>query len=238
MVSIQENATWLFHAAAICLFTLIGLSLAWATARMLIKEGHIGRWLARVLVRMGHDYSTGKHSPNPIKVINGGPGGHELPYMARVIWTPNTRWGQGYFHCFLRHDEDRDPHDHPFGFTTIPLNKSYVEEVFDKDTHCFKLVCVRRWRRHYRPAEHCHRVIAVLNDERDPRSMSETAFPLFTIVWRGASGRQWGFWTYRDNPLTRGWVHWKDYVIGRGGDNLPGPADHMCPGGTTVQEKL
>lgn len=203
----------------------------------LIESGKVGRFIARALVALGHDYSTGAQSRNPIKVINGGPGGHETPYMARVIWTPNTRWGQGYFHCFLRHDIDRDPHDHPFAFTTIPLNRSYVEEVFDKDTHCFRYVHVRRWRKHYRPSEHCHRVVGCVYGD-DPRNFSESAFPLFTIVWRGASKRTWGFWTYRDNPLARGWVKWTEYVVGKGGDNLAGPADHMCPGGTSVAEKL
>ena len=43
----------------------------------------------------------------------------------------DTRWGGLYVHHFLRSDQDRDLHDHPWHFTSLILWGGYVEELPD-----------------------------------------------------------------------------------------------------------
>lgn len=183
---------------------------------------------------------------SPVRVIVGGPDGkNHSAYMVRLMFTPSTPWGQLYVHVFYREDLDRDPHDHPFGFWTWPVNQGYVEEVFEHDerpwmrvhhrwldehgqerrehfpgTHCFREQHVAQGRWHYRPATHTHRILRT----------DSGRWPLVTIVWRGPTTRKWGFWTYARTRSERTWTHWKEYVYGRGLDNLPGDADRNCPG--------
>lgn len=161
----------------------------------------------------------------PIVRIFGGPA-QDTCYMTRGILTPPTRRGQLYLHVFHREDLDRDPHDHPFDFWTLPLNKGYIEDVYSEGSECFLRVHVPRWRWSFRPAEHCHRVVET-DDGR---------WPLVTLVWRGPSKRRWGFWVHTREALDatkRRWVLWKDYIFGgeSANANLPG-RDVNCPGAT------
>lgn len=108
--------------------------------------------------------STGPYGINTI--VKGG-----KKYMTR-IWLGRLR-----VHIFYRGDEDRDPHDHPWSFSTFPLS-SYVEEVTERITpfpapvigegdaarfapiaYQTRLQVVPAWRWNYRPATHCHRVV-------------------------------------------------------------------------------
>lgn len=89
-----------------------------------------------------------------------------------------------------------------------------------------------RWT--YRPATHCHRVLGrysgvyftsggVAAGEM-ASAAAEWRIPLadrrriVTIVWRGRSGRRWGFLKFRDGRFC--WVHWKEYIF-RGGKTAP-----------------
>lgn len=170
----------------------------------------------------------------PVVRIYGGPEGAESRkcYMTRVLLGPATRWGQLYLHVFHREDIDRDPHDHPFAFWTMPLNCDYFEEVYEhreNNTGCFKILRVPRWRISYRPAEHTHRIV---NTTR-----RGNPWPLVTLVWRSTSVRKWGFWCHTDtDPRPRYWVHYLNY-LDRGATsgpsaNVPG-IDEACPGHTT-----
>lgn len=182
----------------------------------------------------------------PVVRIYGGPEGRaeRTVYMTRVLIGPKTRWGQCYLHVFHRSDIDRDPHDHPFGFWTLPLNDSYIEEVFvherldgipDKPqawTHprkpCFMEVTVPRLRWTYRASTHTHRVDRTASGR----------WPLVTLVWRGPTERSWGFWChdnsyrYHGMPASRfrRFVPWKEYVFEGQHANEQGD-DIMCPGG-------
>lgn len=159
----------------------------------------------------------------PIVRIYGGPEGQRSTvYMTRVIWCPQTRFGAGYLHVFHREDVDRDPHDHPFDYWTLPINQGYWEHVYSPK-NCFRMVRVPAWRWSHRPAEHRHRVVR-----------TETGrWPLVTIVWRGPGRRKWGFWVRRfQGSPDRFWVYYRNYVYGSDGlylGNLGGP-DVNCPG--------
>lgn len=108
-------------------------------------------------------------------------GRFECPYLERrILWLG---WFTLRYHKFLRSDEDRSLHDHPWWFVTFPLD-AYDEMVplpcgkigfADSERHT-----VKRWRFHYRPASYMHRVM-----------LRKT--PTRTIVVTGARTRRWGF---------------------------------------------
>ena len=71
--------------------------------------------------------------------------------------TPNTRWGSLRLHVFHRGDMDRDPHDHPMNFWTLPLN-TYFEAVMDGRGE-LTMNAVKAFCLHHREARYSHRVV-------------------------------------------------------------------------------
>lgn len=143
------------------------------------------------------------------------------PYMTRA-WIGRLR-----LHIFYRGDLDPDPHDHPWPFWTFPLT-SYVEEV---TTYQYRrpwdhkiasadkqLQVVEKFRLHYRPATHCHRVLGLYygldsyNGGKASPMVKEGK--VVTIVWRGKEERAWGFLKTRDGKWC--WVAFRDYVFNGG----------------------
>lgn len=110
--------------------------------------------------------------------------------------------GGVFLHRICRSDDDPDPHDHPWDFTTFVLCGGYVDEqwVMRRDADG---VPVRSFRSYEtvpvfakvsRPAEHVHRVL--LNSGRHA----------WTLVLAGPYRRSWGF-VKKD-----GWVYFKQYL--------------------------
>lgn len=99
-----------------------------------------------------------------------------------------TRWGNLYLHHFLRSDNDRHFHDHPWSFITLLLSSGYWEHT-PRGTF---------WRRRFsllfRPAEWQHWV--------------EILRPVWTLILVRPKRREWGFIT------ERGWVQWRRYERG------------------------
>lgn len=159
-----------------------------------------------------------------IRIYGGAEGSRSTVYMTRVVLLPFKwirKYGGLYLHIFHREDLDRDPHDHPFGYWTLPINQGYFEEVYDAETECFKVVRAPRLRWSHRPATHIHRV-----------TDCEHGWPLITLVWRGPTKRRWGFWCHtedqRPDDTTRFWTPWMQYCNGEHA-NVVG-ADMNCPG--------
>jgi hypothetical protein len=158
--------------------------------------------------------------------------GDRTPYQTRVTL------GALRLHIFHRADRDPDWHDHPWWFITFPFH-SYVEQVlspvvheevvgngnsewtvFDDDNglhfhsseiQYVRLQIVRRFRFHYRPSTHAHRIVGRF------AGFTAAGYPLFvpdekivTLVWRGPKVREWGF--IRRSRLGRWcWEHWQSY---------------------------
>lgn len=149
--------------------------------------------------------------------------GSGSPYMTR-IWIGRLR-----FHIFYRGDLDEDCHDHPWDFWTFPLT-SYVEEVAVRHSDgLFAKVrqVVPAFRLSFRPATHCHRVIAKYTGPLPRRKFElyeegRVLHPydlygtgkIVTIVWRSKPKRTWGFLKNRDGKWC--WIDWRDYVFGNG----------------------
>jgi hypothetical protein len=101
-----------------------------------------------------------------------------------------------YIHNFLRSDNDRHFHDHPWAFATFLLTSGYAEHVPLIDGEPMGGECIE-WRRRFsllfRPAEWKHWV--------------EVPKPLWTLIFRLRRRREWGFWT------EKGWVNWRTYGL-------------------------
>jgi hypothetical protein len=132
-------------------------------------------------------------------------GGAARPYMHRRYLVPRNQICSIYLHQFLRDDDDRALHDHPWWFVSLILKGGYCEvtEGGIKIRNCFSVA--------FRPALHRHRVVLW----RTPKS--NEAIPCWTLVITGPKKRTWGFW------CPKGFVPWREFVnqedtgqVGRG----------------------
>ena len=157
-------------------------------------------------------------------------GGADRPYLLRWYLTPwrgwwrdvpdhqRTRWQRlvlwcarklpnAYLHCFLRSDDDRALHDHPWLFNaSVLLQGRYTEHTIAAGgiQVCREL---RAGAVRFRFGGAPHRV-------------ELQAGVCWTLVLTGPVVREWGF-----HCPERGWVHWRDFTaaddagaVGRGCD--------------------
>ena len=82
-------------------------------------------------------------------------GGSDDPYMLRWYIPPRNRWLNVYLHKFLRSDEDRANHDHPWPWLSLILKGAYLEHVQVGDNHTVHLR--RAWRPRWGRATDLHR---------------------------------------------------------------------------------
>ena len=138
--------------------------------------------------------------------LKGGPhfvvGDPSRPYLHRWYVLPRNPLLNVYVHKFLRDDDDRAAHDHPWASLSLCLWRGYWEEVGPRRE-------TRRWvgplSLTARPSWWAHRV--ELKDGK----------PAWTLFLTGPRVREWGF------HCAKGWVHWKDFTkpgavgeVGRG----------------------
>lgn len=120
-------------------------------------------------------------------------GGAERPYLRRWFVIPRNRLFNVYLHNFLRSDDDRALHDHPWANASILLRGSYVEHTIAAGgiNHRRELRA-GDWR--IRPSgKFAHRV-------------ELTDGPCWTLFITGPRYRAWGF------HCERGWVHWQAFT--------------------------
>lgn len=119
-------------------------------------------------------------------------GGKENPYLLRWWVIPRNRFFNVYLHKFLRDDDDRALHDHPWNSLSIILKGSYIEhtatEIEIRQAGCFV----------FRRATHTHR-IELFNDRGKP-------LPAWTLFITGPRIREWGF------HCPQGWRHWREFT--------------------------
>lgn len=128
-------------------------------------------------------------------------GGHVRPYLMRWWRIPRNAVTNAYIHLFLRSDDDRALHDHPWLFNlSILLAGSYLE-------HTPEGVFLRKagqWK--FRWGRAPHRV-ELLTDPVTGEPM-----PCWTLFITGPRVREWGFY------CPQGWVHWKLFTSDDGTD--------------------
>lgn len=109
----------------------------------------------------------------------------QLGPMLKRYFLIGTPWFGLYLHHFIRSDNDRHFHDHPWSFLTFLIGGGYIEHT---PAGTFRR---RRFSLLWRPAEWRHWV--------------EVPTPVWTLVVRFRKRRAWGFIT------PKGWIHFKEY---------------------------
>lgn len=164
---------------------------------MILRAKWLSDWLARRLWNL---------SVVPADFIVGGA---ENPYLYRWwIWKKKPVTGC-YLHNFVRSDEDRALHDHPYRLNvSIVLSGRYTEQTIERGG-IHKRVVRRAGDIVFRFGQSPHRV--------------EIDQPCWTVFFwafgvTDARGDHWGF-----HCPERGWVHWLDFTakddigaVGRG----------------------
>ncbi|AYO86096.1 hypothetical protein EBB05_15970 [Methylobacterium brachiatum] len=119
-------------------------------------------------------------------------GGEADPYMRRWWVIPRNRWFNVYLHHFMRSDDDRALHDHPWWNVSFLLQGQYAEHTISAGG--INVFTTRkagevkaRW------ATHAHRI-------------ELTHGPCWTLFITGPRLRTWGF------HCPRGWVPWKEFT--------------------------
>lgn len=131
------------------------------------------------------------------------------PYLLRWYLIPRNGWFNVYLHKFVRDDDDRALHDHPWASMSIVLSGGYYDVTYGPDG-----TLQRRW---YRPgsvvcrwANTAHRVeLSSINDLNDVSKR-----PAWTLFITGPKVREWGFWC----PF--GWRHWQEFTDGKDGSRI------------------
>jgi len=123
-------------------------------------------------------------------------GGQADPYMLRWYLIPRNRWLNVYQHKFMRDDDDRALHDHPWWFVSLVIRGGYREHL-DAGASLIRRACSVA----FRPAAHRHRVALFPAADGGRR-------PCWTLIITGRKSRTWGFW------CPKGFVPWFDLVAG------------------------
>jgi hypothetical protein len=149
-------------------------------------------------------------------------GGTDNPYLLRWWLIPRNPLFNIYVHKFLRSDDDRAHHDHPWLFNASwLLDGEYIEHTItaggalvrtQRKAGDFKL----RW------GKAPHRVELLTDMEYDTPNWNVIEYPqpCWTLFITGPRVREWGFYC-----MERGWIHWKCFTaphdkgaIGKGCD--------------------
>lgn len=146
------------------------------------------------------------------------------PYLYRWWIIPKNRFFNIYLHRFLRSDDDRALHDHPWWSLGVILHGAYNEVLPDHtlseqivtdydDLYGLTEKRLTRWesfrgvirilRHRFQPvvrrAEHIHRVELL-------RDGTGAEIPVWTLFITGPKIRDWGFW------CPKGFKHWELFV--------------------------
>ena len=130
-------------------------------------------------------------------------GGKDTPYMKRWWIIPRNRFFNIYLHHFLRSDDDRALHDHPWINFSYLLEGSYTEwTIAAGGVHQARIAQTGSWK--FRRAKTAHRVELHTG-------------PCWSLFITGPVVREWGF------HCSHGWRKWQLFTserdkgsIGRG----------------------
>ena len=126
-------------------------------------------------------------------------GGRDDPYMLRWHITRN-HFCSAYIHLFLRSDDDRALHDHPWWNCSLLLENEYTEHTISAGgVHHRVIRKAGDWK--FRGARSAHRI-------------ELHAGPCKTLFITGPRIREWGF------HCPQGWRHWRDFTAGPNGETI------------------
>lgn len=125
-------------------------------------------------------------------------GSTDNPYLRRWWLIPRNPWFNIYLHQFLRDDDDRALHDHPWVWCSIILRGRYIEHTI----HAGGI------HRHVEYQTGTVRVNRPTFAHRLALHPGESAWTLFIT---GPRVREWGF-----HCPSAGWVHWQAFTSSDG----------------------
>lgn len=148
-------------------------------------------------------------------------GGEDRPYLRRWFVIPRNRWFNVYLHQFLRSDDDRALHDHPWVNLSILLRGGYIEHTIAAGGIAHRdFLFAPAWR-FRRSGRFAHRIELLNGFESFASETTEPKpMPCWTLFITGPRYRSWGF-----HCPEQGWIHWKRFtapddssVVGKGCD--------------------
>lgn len=125
-------------------------------------------------------------------------GGEHRPYLLRWFVVPRNSFCNIYLHKFLRSDDDRALHDHPWTFLSLLLKGEYVEHRADGTQKHRKAGSVA-----FRRPNVLHRVELLQEVVDFGHFTMHREAPAWTLIITGPKRREWGF------LCPKGWVHWE-----------------------------
>lgn len=146
-------------------------------------------------------------------------GGELDPYLLRWFLIPRNPFFNIYLHCFLRSDDDRALHDHPWFNLSILLRGQYVEETIRAGgVHRYVMRqagCIK-----FRTPWHAHRIELIPHPDYESAMGAIGYEECWTLFITGPKLRSWGF------HCPNGWRGWKRFTapgdsgkIGKGCDD-------------------
>lgn len=118
-------------------------------------------------------------------------GGHQDPYVRRWWLIPRNRIQNAYLHQFLRSDDDRALHTHPWLWNVSILLRGRYREWFGEGPNDYVERQAPAFKFRWGPA---------------PHRIELTHGPVWTLFLTGPRIRQWGF------LCPQGFVHWRDFT--------------------------
>jgi hypothetical protein len=193
-----------FTVAYVLVMLTVFAYLAWIE-RASVAAALFDQVFERVAMRRTPDFVVGEHAD---------------PYLQRWWLIPRNRLFNVYLHCFMRSDDDRALHDHPWHSVSLLLKGEAIEHTIAAGgVRHQRWLCLGDVR--VRSARFAHRIELPANvvfGQGAPHM--QPAMPCWTLFVTGPVLREWGFHC----PL-QGWIHWKRFthpadkgLIGRGCD--------------------
>lgn len=146
-------------------------------------------------------------------------GGTDFPYLRRWFVIPRNPLFNVYLHQFLRSDDDRALHDHPWLFNVSwILEGRYTEHTIadggiQRSTLRNRSDLKVRWG----PAPHRVELMAI----QLPGRPTFSCLACWTLFITGPRVREWGF-----HCPEQGWVHWRQFTA----KDDPGAVGAGCEG--------
>lgn len=127
------------------------------------------------------------------------------PYLLRWHLIPKNRLLNIYLHKFLRSDDDRALHDHPWASCSVILKGGYAEYVPTGLTP-ERIGAKIRMPGHIvlRRASQAHRIKLFIKGWWADAGRGE--IPAWTLFITGPKIREWGF------HCPKGWRHWREFI--------------------------
>jgi hypothetical protein len=127
-------------------------------------------------------------------------GGEENPYLLRWWLIPRNRFFNIYLHKFIRDDDDRALHDHPWWSVSFLLKGILREIHWTKSGYangCWFYTASKTAVRYVHRFLHCR-----IRSANFTHRLELVTHEAWTLVFTGPKVREWGF------HCPQGWKHW------------------------------